>query len=166
LDKEGHVMKIIERLQKYAQARRADIRKLMRVRDQQGEFNLRMLKSLEIIENKLEKESDTRKIGSHKTPERKTRLRSVSKHRRRSPNHSSWEAHNSSSPYPTRNHRRSGMDELKGEMNNIKPPTFDGEHKKKEDVETWLLGMRKYFQLQNYSSHAEGRIAMYQLKGK
>jgi hypothetical protein len=57
------------------------------------------------------------------------------------------------------------VDELKGEMNKIKPPTFDGEHKE-EDVETWLLGMRKYFQLQNYSSHAEGRIAMYQLKGK
>jgi hypothetical protein len=61
---------------------------------------------------------------------------------------------------------RSGVDELKGEMNKIKPPTFDGEHKKEEDAETWLLGMRKYFQLQNYSSHAEGRIAMYQLKGK
>jgi hypothetical protein len=58
------------------------------------------------------------------------------------------------------------VDELKGEMNKIKPPTFDGEHKKEEDVETWLLGMRKYFQLQNYSPHAEGRIAMYQLKGK
>jgi hypothetical protein len=39
------------------------------------------------------------------------------------------------------------VDELKGEMNNIKPPTFDGEHQKEEDVETWLLGMRKYFQL-------------------
>ena len=51
-------------------------------------------------------------------------------------------------------------------MNKIKHPTFDGEHQKKEDVETWLLGMRKYFQLHNYSSHAEGRIAMYQLKGK
>jgi hypothetical protein len=51
-------------------------------------------------------------------------------------------------------------------MNKIKPPTFDGENKKKEYDETWLLGMRKYFQLQNYSSHAEGRIAMYQLKGK
>jgi hypothetical protein len=38
--------------------------------------------------------------------------------------------------------------------------------KKDEDVETWLLGMRKYFQLQNYSSHAEGRISIYQLKGK
>jgi hypothetical protein len=58
------------------------------------------------------------------------------------------------------------VDELKGEMNKIKPPTFDGEHKKEEDSETWFLGMRKYFQLQNYSSQAEGRIAMYQLKGK
>jgi hypothetical protein len=58
------------------------------------------------------------------------------------------------------------MDELKGEMRKIKPPTFDGEHKKEEDVKTWFLCMRKYFQLQNYSSHAEGSISMYQLKGK
>jgi hypothetical protein len=34
MDKEGHMMKLIERLQKDAQARRADSRKLMRVRDQ------------------------------------------------------------------------------------------------------------------------------------
>jgi hypothetical protein len=60
---------------------------------------------------------------------------------------------------------RSGVDELKGEMNKIKPPTFDGEQKKDEDVETWLLGMRRYFQLQKYSSHIEGRISIYQLKG-
>ena len=59
------------------------------------------------------------------------------------------ERHSSSSPYPTRKHRISGVDELKGEMNNIKPPTFDGEHQKEEDAETWLLGMRKHFQLQN-----------------
>jgi hypothetical protein len=58
------------------------------------------------------------------------------------------------------------VDELKGETNNIKPHTFDGEHKKDEDVETWLLGMRKYFRLQNYSSHEKGRISIYQLKGK
>jgi hypothetical protein len=58
------------------------------------------------------------------------------------------------------------VDELKGEINKITPPTFDGENKKDEDVETWLLGMRKYFQLHNYSSHAEGRIYIYQFKGK
>jgi hypothetical protein len=67
---------------------------------------------------------------------------------------------------PTRKHRTYGRDELKGEMNNFKPPMFNGKHKKEEDAETWLLGMRKYFQLQNYSPHVEGRIVMYQLKGK
>jgi hypothetical protein len=55
--------------------------------------------------------------------------------------------HSSSSPSPTRKHQKSGREELKAEMNKIKPPTFDGEHKKEEDVETWLLGMKKYFQL-------------------
>jgi hypothetical protein len=138
----------------------------MRVKDQQGEFNLKMLKSLERIERKLEKGSGSRKTESHRTPERRRRSRSGIRHHCHSPNHSSREAHTSSSPPPTRKHRRSGVDELKGEMNKIKPPTFYGEHKKEEDAETWLLGMRKYFQLQNYSSHAKGRIAMYQLKGK
>jgi hypothetical protein len=127
---------------------------------------LKLLQSLDRIERRLEKESDSSKTGSHKTPERKRRLRSVSRHRRRSPKHFGKETHSSSSPSPTRKHKRSGVDELKGEMNKIKPPTFEGEHKKEEDGEAWLLGMRKYFQLQNYSSHAEGRIAMYQLKEK
>jgi hypothetical protein len=58
------------------------------------------------------------------------------------------------------------VDELKGEMNKIKPPTFDGEHKKDEYVDTWFLGMRKYFQFHNDSFHVEGRIVIYQLKGK
>ena len=138
----------------------------MKVGDKQGEFNLRMLKSLERIEKKLKNESDSSNTKSHRTPKRKRRSRSVSRHHRHSPKNSSREAHSSSNPSPTRKHRRFGMDELKGEMNKIKPLMFDGEHKKEEDVETWLLGMRKYFQLQNYSSHAKGRIAMYQLKGK
>jgi hypothetical protein len=125
-----------------------------------------MLKSLERIERKMEKESDTSKTGSRRTAERKRRSRSGSRHCHHSPNHSDKEAHSSSSQSPTRKHRRSRVDELKGEMNKIKPPTFDGEHKKEEDAETWLLGMRKCFQLHNYSSHLEGRIVMYQLKGK
>jgi len=55
---------------------------------------------------------------------------------------------------------------LGGDKKSIKPPTFDGENKKYEDAETWFLGMRKYFQLCNYSSHEEARIATYHLKGK
>jgi hypothetical protein len=118
------------------------------------------------IENKLDKESGSSKYGSHRPSDDKRRAISVSRHHHHSPRHSNKRAHNSSSPSPVRKHKRSGVDELRGEMNKIKPPTFDGEHKKDEDAETWLLGMRKYFQLHNYSSHAEGRIYIYQLKGK
>ena len=71
MDKEGHMMKIIERLQKDAQARQDDSRTFMKARDKQGEFNLRMLKSLERIEKKLEKESDSNKTESRRTHERK-----------------------------------------------------------------------------------------------
>jgi hypothetical protein len=124
------------------------------------------MQSLERIENKLDKESDSSKTGSRKTLEKKRRSRSISRHHCHSPKHSNKEAHGTSSPSPTRKHRRSEVDELKGEMNKIKPPTFDGEHQKEEDAETWFLGMRKYFQLKNYSPHVEGIIAMYQLKGK
>jgi hypothetical protein len=165
IDKEGNMMKIVEKLQKDAQTRRADRKKLRKAQEKQGEFNIKMLRSLERIEKKLEKESDSSRTGSHQTSEGR-RSRSAGRHHHHSQGRSKKRTHSSSSPSPTRKHRRSGVDELKGEMNKIKPPTFDGEHKKEEDVETWLLGMRKYFQLQNYSSHAEGRIAMYQLKGK
>jgi hypothetical protein len=101
----------------------------MRVRDQPGEFCLKMLKNLERIERKLEKRSGSSKTESRRTPERRRRSRSVSRHHHRSPKHSSRESHSSSSPSPTRKHRTSRRNELKGEINKTKPPTFDGEHK-------------------------------------
>jgi hypothetical protein len=145
MDKEEHMMQLIERLQEDAQARLADSRKLMKIRDRQGEFNLKMLKSLERIEKKLEKERDSSTTESRRTHGRRGRSRSGSRHLSRSQRHSDSKTHSSSSPSPTRKHRKSGREELKGEMNKIKPPTFDGEHKKEEDAETWLLGMKKYF---------------------
>jgi hypothetical protein len=114
---------------------------------------------------KLDKEGDSSRTGSHQTYEGRI-SRSDGRHHHHSQSRSKRMKNISSSPSPTRKHRISRVHELKGEMNKIKPPTLDGEHKKEEDDKTWLLGMRKYFQMQNYSSHAEGRVAMYQLKGK
>jgi hypothetical protein len=84
-----------------------------------------MLKSLERIERKLEKGSGSSKTESCRTSKKRRRLRSGSRHHRRSPKNSSREAHSSSSLSPTRKHRTSGRDELKEQMNKIKPPTFD-----------------------------------------
>jgi hypothetical protein len=147
IDKEENMVKTIERLQKYVYHHRVDNRKLMKARDQQGEFNLKLIQILESIEKKLDKGSDSSKLGSHKFPDEKRKSRSVGRHHHHSQGHSKRRAHSSSSPSPTRKHRRFGVDEQKGEMNKIKPPTFDGEHQKEEDAETWILGMRKYFQL-------------------
>jgi hypothetical protein len=48
------------------------------------------------------------------------------------------------SPY-IHQRRRYVQNQLQGELRKIKPPTFDGENKMGEDVEAWLLGIRKYF---------------------
>jgi hypothetical protein len=44
-----------------------------------------------------------------------------------------------------RQRRRPEGDILQGELGNIKPPTFNGEHRKGEEAKTWLLKMKKYF---------------------
>jgi hypothetical protein len=41
--------------------------------------------------------------------------------------------------------RRHGSYSLQGGMKKINPPSFYGENKKGEDVESWLVGLRKYF---------------------
>jgi hypothetical protein len=55
---------------------------------------------------------------------------------------------------------------LQGELKKIKPPTANGEHMKGEEVEAWLLEMKKYFQLHDYPSRVEARISTYHLQGK
>jgi hypothetical protein len=140
-------------LQKDIQNYKVDNDKLMKAKEEQDGFNIKFLQSLDKIEKKLDKEIESSKSRRHKSHDERRKTRSVDMHHHHSPRHSVWRVHSSSSPSPVRKHkRRSGVDELQGEMNKIKPPTFDGEHKKDEDAETRMLGMRKYFQLHNYSS--------------
>jgi hypothetical protein len=165
-DENMNMVETIKNLQKDVQIYKDDNESIMRAKEKHDDFNMKLMHILNIIENKLYKESGSNKLGSRKYPDEKRRTRSVSRHIHHSPRHSNKRKHNISSPSPVKKHKGSGVDELQGEMNKIKPPTFDGEHKKDEYEETWLLGMRKYFQMHNYYSHGEGRISIYQLKGK
>lgn len=161
-----NLVETLRKLQTDIQSYKDDIERLMKAKEHQKDFNMKM-EILYRIENKLDKESGSSKSRSHKSPKGKGISRSGIRHHHHSQNNSHKRAHNISSPSPVmKYHRMSGVDELKGEMDKIKPLTFDGEHNKDEDAETWLLGMRKYFQLNNYSSHAEGRISIYHMKGK
>jgi hypothetical protein len=109
--KERHMMKIIERLQKDAQNHRADRINLMKAKEQQGEFNLKLMNNLERKENKLDKERDSSKIGSHQNSEERI-SRSVGRHHHHSQGRAKRRAHSSSIPSPTRKHMRSRVDEL------------------------------------------------------
>ena len=57
-------------------------------------------------------------------------------------------------------------EEISGEFKKIKPPTFNGETEKGEEAESWLSGMKKYFQIYNYSNQLKARMAIYNLTGK
>ena len=56
--------------------------------------------------------------------------------------------------------------EIYGEFKKIKPPMFNGEIEKGEEVEAWLFGMKKYFQIYNYSDELKAKMAIYNLTGK
>jgi hypothetical protein len=84
----------------------------------------------------MDKETESSKSRSHTTHARRGESEGVGKHHHHSPRHSVRREHNSPSLSPIRRHkRRSWVDELQGEMNKRKPPTFDGEHKEDEDAE-------------------------------
>ena len=51
-------------------------------------------------------------------------------------------------------------------MKKAKPPTFNGEMKKLWDADAWLLGMRKFFRLHDYSENMKAMITTFSLKGK
>jgi len=46
---------------------------------------------------------------------------------------------------------RSEKDYFQDEFKNTKPLIFDGELKKLKDAESWLLGMKKFFEMHDYT---------------
>jgi hypothetical protein len=62
--------------------------------------------------------------------------------------------------------KRKEIDHLEGEFKKIKPTTFDGESRTGEETEAWLLDIKKYFQIYNYSSNMKVRMVICNMKGK
>jgi hypothetical protein len=75
---------------------------------------MKLMQRLNRIEKKLDKESGSRKSGSHRSPDEKRRARSVRRHHHHSLKHSNKRENIISSPSPSRKHKRSGLDEIRG----------------------------------------------------
>jgi len=91
----------------------------------------------------------------HHSPEKSTRIAQASSSLGSSP---------SVSPI-NRQWRRPESDILQDELGKINPPNFNGEHRKGEEDEAWLLEMNKYFQLHDYLSRVETTITTFRLQG-
>jgi hypothetical protein len=66
----------------------------------------------------------------------------------------------------TTGRKRKQVDHLEGEFKKIKSSTFNGESRMGEEVEAWLVDIKKYFHIYNYSSNMKVKMAIYNLKGK
>jgi hypothetical protein len=49
------------------------------------------------------------------------------------------------------------------EFRKAKPPSFDGEIKKGEEAEAWLLGLKKYFRVHDFSENLKALVATFNL---
>jgi len=63
-------------------------------------------------------------------------------------------------------YRRSDRGYFRDDINKSKAPTFDGYLNKPEDVEAWLLGLKKVFELHDYIENMKAMIVIFSLKGK
>ena len=62
--------------------------------------------------------------------------------------------------------RRHYQNHSQDEFEKKRPPTFNGEIKNGQEVESWLLGIRKYFQVQDYFGNMKARVAIFNLTGR
>ena len=66
----------------------------------------------------------------------------------------------------TTRRKRKQVDHLEDEFKKIKLSTFDGESRTREEVEAWILDIKKYFHIYNYFSNMKVQMTIYNLKGK
>jgi hypothetical protein len=169
------LLETVKSLKIEVQSYKEDNERLMREKSQ---INARVLQSLNQLQGQAKNGSKQEEEGRcHERRDDRGRVgysRSASRaHRHHSPPYSTRKFYASeyslSSPEvsPVRHQRRRHeVDSLQGELRKLKPPSFDGEREREDDVEAWFLGLRRYFQLHNYSSNLEARISTYHLHGK
>ena len=119
-----------------------------------------MLQSLTDIQRQMNSGDRTVRLeGSKSSTRRRKRSPSGSSDSEGPTSDSSSSSHKNERKRHYKNHSR---DEFK----KARPPTFNGEIKNGQEAEAWLLGMRKYFQVQDYSGNMKARVAIFNLTGR
>ena len=123
-------------------------------------MNATMLQILIYIQRHMNYEDQTVRLeGSKRISRRIMRYPSGSSESEGSTGGSSSSSHENKRKRHYKNHSH---DEFK----KSRPPTFNGEINNGQEAKAWLLGMRKYFQFQDYSRNMKARVAIFNLTGR
>jgi hypothetical protein len=184
----------VRSLMEELQSCKADNERLIKEQEKQTEINAVLLQSLSDIQRQLQHGPTTSNVDRHHTkktqsppeiqkhgPESGHTRRSTSKKaqhgaKRHSTEESSSEETDNSKEFSSsetsshsqrrRKKRKHSKSHDPEEFKKSKPPTFDGEIKKGEEAEVWLLGLKKYFRVHDYSENLKARITIFNLNGK
>ena len=139
------------------QSHSVDNERLVKELEEQNQLNAAILQSLKNIQRWMNSGDRTvRPEGSKSTTRRRKRSPSGSYDSEGSTGGSSSSSHKNQRKKRYPNH---SCDEFK----KTRPPTFNGEVKNGQEDESWLLGMRKYFQVQYYSGNMKDRVVIFNL---
>ena len=119
-----------------------------------------MLQSLTDLQRKIDLgRGTTRPEGSKSSNRRRRRTSSGSSDSKESSRDSIPSSHKIKR---NRHHRDRSRDEFR----KAKHPTFDGEVKIGQEAEAWLIGIKKSFQVHDYSRNMKARVAIFNLNGR
>ena len=121
----------------------ATMRSLIKSQEEQHQLKVTILESLTDLQRKIDSGRGTSRPEGSKSSTR----------RRRRNSSGSFDSEESSGDTISSSHkrkrRRHHRDHSRDEFRKAKPPTFDGEIKTGQEAEAWLLGIKKYFQVQD-----------------
>ena len=123
------------------------MRSLVKAQEEQHQLNAAILQSLIDLQKKIDSRRGTsRPKGSKSSTRRRRRTSSGSSNSEESGGDTSSSSHK-------RKIKRHHRDRSRHEFRKAKPPTFDCEVKTGQEAEAWLLEIKKYFQVQDYSGN-------------
>ena len=131
------------------------MKSLVKAQEEQHQLNAAILQSLTDLQKKI----DSGREGSKSSTRRRRRTSSGSSDSEESSGDTSSSSHR-------KKRRRHYRDRSRDEFRKVKPPTFDGEIKTGQEAEAWLLGINKYFQVQDYLGNMKARVSIFNLNGR
>jgi hypothetical protein len=159
------------------QSCKADNERMMKEQEKKTKINLVLLQSLSYLQRQMQHEPEIQKHGHISGHTERSTLKNIHP-RGKGPvpiDSSEKEAGDSegssssrTSPYPQRKQKKqkSSKGRKFEEFRKAKPPSFDGEINKGEEVEAWLLGPKKYFRGHDFLENITARVATFNLNGK